>query len=86
MQDEVCLGGGYQNFFINPTISIQNKEIVRFYKDYYDYLLTFANPTRNAEYKINEEIFKKAGVDIKKYKMDKKDLEEFRKTKFKSID
>lgn len=85
--DEVCLGGGYRNFFTNPTISIQNKEIVKFYKDYYNYLLTMATPTRNSEFKINDDIFKKAGVDIDKISgMTEAQLDEFRKNQFNSID
>jgi hypothetical protein len=85
--NEVCLGGGYQNFYVNPTISIQNKEIVRFYKDYYDYLLTFAIPTRNSEYKIDDSIFKKTGVDVEKIsKMNAAELDNYRKDQLKSTD
>jgi len=36
--EEVCLGGGYVTSFQKPTISIKNKQIVKFFSDYFDYL------------------------------------------------
>ncbi|WP_020585975.1 hypothetical protein [Desulfobacter curvatus] len=37
-EEEVCLGGGYVTSFQNPTISVKNKQIVKFFSDYFDYL------------------------------------------------
>ena len=36
--EEVCLGGGYMTSFQHPTISIKNKNIVKFFSDYFEYL------------------------------------------------
>jgi len=36
--NEVCLGGGYVTTFQNPTISIVNNSIAKFFSDYFDYL------------------------------------------------
>jgi hypothetical protein len=85
--DEVCLGGGYQNFFVNPTISIKNHEITKFYKDYYEYLLTFSIPTRYPDHKLDNSLFIKAGIAVEKIlKMDKEELQQYRNSQFKSID
>lgn len=39
-EEEVCLGGGYKTSYKHPTIAIKNKEIVQFYTDYFNYLLS----------------------------------------------
>ncbi len=45
--DEVCLGGGYKTSFTHPTIAIKNKNIVKFFSDYFTYLLNHSNPIRS---------------------------------------
>jgi hypothetical protein len=37
-EEEVCLGGGYVSSFQDPTISVKNKQIFKFFSDYFDYL------------------------------------------------
>lgn len=82
-EDEVCFGGGYQNSFKHPTISIQNRDIVRFYKDYFGYLLPFTTTTRRPNHSIKDDIFKKAGVDVEAIsKMNIDQLNDLRKKKF----
>ena len=36
--EEVCLGGGYITSFQKPTISVKNRNVVKFFSDYFDYL------------------------------------------------
>jgi len=39
-EDEVCLGGGYKKIIENPTISIRNSKITKFFSDFFHELLT----------------------------------------------
>ena len=45
--EEVCIGGGYMTSFKEPTISIRNSNIVRFYLDYFEYLRDNSIPIRS---------------------------------------
>jgi len=53
--EEVCFGGGYVTSFEHPTISVKNFNIVKFFNDYFDYLLFNSINLKNDE-NINIEI------------------------------
>jgi hypothetical protein len=44
---EVCLGGGYETEFANPTLSIKNPTIADFFMDYFNYLSRCATGIRS---------------------------------------
>lgn len=46
-KSEVCLGGGYETEFANPTLSIKNPTMVEFFMDYFNYLKTCATGIRS---------------------------------------
>jgi hypothetical protein len=46
-KSEVCLGGGYETEFANPTLSIKNPTIVEFFMDYFNYLSRCATGIRS---------------------------------------
>jgi uncharacterized membrane protein YhdT len=41
-ENEVCLGGGYVTSFKNPTVAIKNRDLVKFYADYFDHLRNYS--------------------------------------------
>lgn len=53
--EEVCLGGGYITSFQHPTISIKNKNIVKFFSDYFEYLRDNSKNVRSDD-NINMEL------------------------------